>query len=340
MLKKTILAVLGLSVSGFAAAGSMGPVCTPGNVTVPCETRLWELGADALYLQSIYGADKAYQLRTNSVTERTETARVANDWNWGYRLTGAYHFNTGNDVTVSWMHFSTSAQKANLTGFDAAAIGIPGLRRLLNELIDRNRLDQVNLVMGQHIDLSIRDKMRAYAGVQYANIQSTAQNYLSGPFTLFTTISGTAITTASVFDNTDFKGFGPTWGLDYSYALIDGLSVTANGAASVLWGTSRYHSGLVFNEAGIVGQAYASKKAIIPSLEAKLGLNYAHALGNGVVNIDAGYQVVNYFGPLQTLASSPAPLATNLLAGSTNAISSVNYGAYGPYFGMKYVGNV
>ena len=31
MLKKTTLVAIGLAVSGFATAGSMGPVCAPGN---------------------------------------------------------------------------------------------------------------------------------------------------------------------------------------------------------------------------------------------------------------------------------------------------------------------
>ncbi len=65
MLKNTTLAIFGLAVSGFTAAGTMGPLCTPENVTVPCEERKWDLGVQALYFQPTYTAYKGYERRSN-----------------------------------------------------------------------------------------------------------------------------------------------------------------------------------------------------------------------------------------------------------------------------------
>lgn len=318
MLKKTMIVVLGLAANSGLIAGTMGPVCTPGNVTVPCVAQLWDLGAEALYLQSIFGADKSYGMEPNS-----QLKNISNQWNWGYRLTGSYHFNTGNDVTVNWTHFSTSANQGNLI----APFAIPdfGVIEVPNQLVNRNRLDQVNIVMGQHVDLGLRDKMRFYAGMQYANIQSTTQNYYSSPIIL--RAIGSNVT---LFDNTDYKGFGPSIGIDYSYNITDALSLTANGGGSILYGTTRYHAGYVLTQYNVIeAQVYASKKAIVPGLEAKLGLNYAYNLAQGVVNINAGYQAMNYFNPLNA----------QFLQVLTSNIASVNYGVFGPYFGLKYVGN-
>lgn len=120
MFKKATIAVLGLAVCHWAIAGSMGPVCVPGNVTVPCAIKLWDLSAQALYLRSIYSAAKAIGEDTFSLKE------VDNEWNWGYRIEGSYHFNTGNDVTINWMHFSSTTDPTGFFGtITIPSLGLP-----------------------------------------------------------------------------------------------------------------------------------------------------------------------------------------------------------------------
>jgi hypothetical protein len=323
MLKKTTIAVLGLAASGLATAGTMGPACVPESVTVPCAAQLWDLGAEALYFRSMFGAQKTYQLKfdptTASLAPRIKDVR--NDWDWGYRLTGSYHFNTGNDVTVNWTHFHSNARAANILTL------IAGTDLLMpSDFVGKDRFDQVNIVMGQHVDLGMRDHMRFYAGMQYANIQAMAQTFITNP-----AIVAAVGSPLNLFDNTDYKGFGPSIGIDYSYDIYNGLSLTANGSGSILYGTSRYHEGLVVTDFNLIeAQVYARKKAVVPSLEAKLGLNYAYNFAQGTVNINAGYQAINYFSVLTT---QPFQMLTNL------DFASVNYGLFGPYFGLKYVGN-
>ncbi|WP_454784865.1 Lpg1974 family pore-forming outer membrane protein [Legionella sp. WA2024007413] len=319
MFKKTTITVLGLAAS-VATAGGMGPACTPGNVTVPCVTKLWDFSAQALYLRSIYGSEKSIQFGTLPVNKE-----IQNDWNWGYFLEGSYHFNTGNDITVNWMHYSTSTGPTEFFGvLNIPVTGLPPIPAPF-DFISRNRIDQVNVVMGQHTDISMRKKMRFYAGMQYANIQSTATNYYITEF-----IPALVTNPFSKFDNTDYKGFGPVVGIDYAYNLTDSLSVTANGGGSVLYGTNRYHAGFVVSpQQAIVEQVFFRKRGIVPSLEAKLGINYAHPTPIGLANIQAGYQVVNYF---HVLEEQPLP---NLFG----PIRPVDYGLFGPYFGLKLIGN-
>lgn len=319
MLKKTSLALMGLVASGYVSAGTMGPVCTPGNVTVPCELKRWDLGVQALYLKSVYDADRAYK-QVQLVPARFDDYQ---DWDWGYRLEGSYHFNTGNDVTINWTHYSDFASPGGLIGrVDVFPINFP--HQFTG--IYKNRLDQVNLVMGQHADFGLVKDMRFYGGLQYANIEVDDTNYYTLPFPVLGSVH--------LFDNTDFRGVGPVWGIDYSYDLTSSLSVTANGEASILYGTGRYNLGYVAFPAGpngaVVRSIYASKKSIVPSLEAKLGLNYAYNMAQGVLNIEGGYQVLNYFNALQS----------QFLQNIGNPIANSDYGLYGPYFGVKYIGNV
>lgn len=316
MLKKTTIAVLGLAASSIATAGTMGPVCTPGNVTVPCVAQQWDLGVQALYLESAYSATKGYR-ETFSVADPRRLDDV-NSWDWGYRLEGSYHFNTGNDVTVAWTHLSSDSNQTGISSFTPFTLFTP----VYAYGSKQDRFDQVNLVLGQHADFGLVKKMRFYGGMQYANIQINNTTFFPGAVPQFGNIS--------MFANTDFKGFGPVTGLDYSYNLTDSLSVTANGAGSILYGTSRINTGIVASPSGLVAaSAYGSKKAIVPSLEAKLGANYAYAMAQGVLNLEGGYQVVNYFSPLQG----------QLFDVFGNSLSSSDYGLYGPYVGVKYVGN-
>ncbi|MBL7481627.1 Lpg1974 family pore-forming outer membrane protein [Legionella bononiensis] len=324
MIKKTTLAVLGLAASNFAAAGTMGPVCTPGNVTVPCEARLWDIGVQALYLRQVYDADKAYQHDTLPFRGFRE---VNNEWDWGYRLEGSYHFNTGNDATVTWVHYQNDSNRDGFVGLIPFSQQFAPLSSPYR-IEDDTYFDQVNLVLGQHADFGLVKNMRFYGGLQYANINDKANSYFyRSPAQLVRL----GIDAVYQYEKTDFKGVGPVVGIDYSYDITSAFSVTANGAGSILYGTSRFNYGYVGTPLGaVLLDRYGTKKAIVPSLEAKLGLNYAYAMAQGVLNIEGGYQVMNYFNALQTVG----------IGGFTTVrANSSDYGLYGPYFGVKYVGN-
>ncbi|MDI1351379.1 MAG: Lpg1974 family pore-forming outer membrane protein, partial [bacterium] len=205
MLKKTTLAVMGLTASGFIFAGTMGPVCTPGNVTVACEARHWSLGLQGLYLNIAEGANRSYRLAAAAPA----VIPLNNQWDWGYKAEGSFQFNTGNDVIVNWTHFnSTLRQGGFATPFSVEAIVPYGLN-------NQSRFDQVNVAMGQSVDFSVTNKMRVYGGLQYANIQENDTNIFPAPLPFRTApnLGGT------YYDNTNYKGVGPVIGVDYAYDL-------------------------------------------------------------------------------------------------------------------------
>ncbi len=71
-----------------------------------------------------------------------------------------------------------------------------------------------------------------------------------------------------------------------------------------------------------------SYTAVVPELDAKLGLDYMHAFNpNTSMNIQVGYQVVNYFN------AENNDFADSALANSVNNSSDFNYN--GPYLRLQ-----
>jgi hypothetical protein len=288
-------------------------------VTVPCESKKWELGVEALYLRPAYTAlgYAPVPALTSNVIQHVEP-----DWNWGYRLEGSYQFDTGSDIAVNWSHYDADSRLGLYSGqyFQLGAGTLPANYQLFLD----NRYDQVNVLMGQRVDMGLLKKARFYGGVQYANIRVDGTSYFTITNPVFLRITGGGV---KDLINTDFNGTGPVLGIDYAYDLTSDLSITANTAGSLLYGTSRYNFATAYVNGLVAASLYNSKKLVVPSLEAKLGAKYAYEMAYGVLNLEGGYQIVNYFNALQA-----KPVSTGTLVSS-------NFGLYGPYFGVKWLGN-
>lgn len=337
-LKKTAVAVLALS-SGAVFAGTMGPVCSAVNVTVPCESTAWDLGGKALYFQpsvtgSIAGSSKTVTTGSGQTVDLGRNPK----WGWGFMIEGSYHFNTGNDLNLNWYHVGT-----NRTG------GFNGSKTLntnfLPSLVDTNataltsvtvnkatatidpKWDMVNLEFGQHVDFGENKSIRFHGGFEFARLTTNNSTAMSG--SVSTTTGGTPSFSNTLGSNPSYNGFGPRLGADMSYDWGNGLAIYANGAAALLAGTSKYSTTATNVLLARSVTTNSSSTIVVPELEGKLGAAYSYATAQGDLTFDAGWMWINYFNAVRNQGGAVL-----------EPTSTGDFGMQGVYFGLKWLGNV
>ncbi len=345
-LKKTAMAVLVLS-SGAVFAGTMGPVCSAVNVTVPCESTAWDLGARALFLQSsVNGQGASVNRSIQTGSGRTASVGENPKYGWGFQIEGSYHFNTGNDLNLNWYHINNSRTHgfngSKSIGTDIVSSGaaggiltqVTGSTTYVNKqsATIRPHWDAVNLEFGQHVDFGEDKSIRFHGGFEYARIAADTSNTIAGSVT--TATGATPSYNGSWWNNPTYNGFGPRLGADMKYDWGNGLGIYANGAAGILAGSSKFSSTQTNNLSGYSYTVSGSSMVIVPELDAKLGVNYSYALAQGDLTLDVGWLWVNYFNAVRS-QGNPA----SAVLGSA-PVATGDFGLQGLYFGLNWVGNV
>lgn len=252
-------------IAGVAGSASAGvyQACQAGNVTVPCETSAWDIGADALVLNAREG-------------ELQGGANNDADWGWGFRIEGSYHFGTGNDFNLNWAHYDKTTTHVDSAGDHGGDVAVTGA-------IDYNsRFDIVNLEFGQQVDFGEKWDMRFHGGIQYANLQ----NQISAAPGLLTNGTNTLRVT----------GWGPRAGVDMSYLYGNGFSVFGDASLSVLTASERLSGTTGANAAGnfFGGASAGTRNSMITATESKIGVKYTRAVSQGDLTFRVGWETHNF----------------------------------------------
>lgn len=333
-LKKTALATMLLS-SGVAFSGTMGPVCVPGSVNTPCSEPGWSVAGRALLLQpSMSNAAFAYDdapLYTTTSTGADSQARwqgLTNSWLWGFELDAGYQFGKGRDANLSWYRYHNSATKTVSTNVRGDDTGVVFGSFADDTFTLKPEWDAVNFELGQRVDFQdLGESVRFMGGIQYARIATSFNGAVDSTHTW-------------VRDSkSSYNGFGPRLGLglythlDSYFQTLSGFDLYGAVAGAVLAGPSSFNSTLT----DVSGIAYVqgSHMALVPELETKLGVMYAHQMAQGQLGVDVGWLWLNYFNA-QQIAFNAA--TSSSVSRGTPQVS--DFGAQGLYFGLQWQGNV
>ncbi|USQ13832.1 hypothetical protein J2N86_00330 [Legionella lytica] len=325
VLKRLILIVLIFS-SEILFAGTMGPAGTPGAVTLPCTQTAWSVAAKTLYLQTNFNQNFSYYPRGDNDIYNG----LGGQWGWGFHLEASYLLNSGNDVTLNWYHLDGTSGNLKFNPF--------GEFDPLNvRLALKTQWDAVNGELGQFAKFTRDVNYRFHGGFQFARLKNTMNARLAFiiPADLLGLVDADSIPAPrNLAYNTSFSGFGPRTGIDMHYILGNGFTMYAKAATALLVGTIK---------SGVTGLAepltsvHGSYAAMVPELEASVGLNYSYPTKRGDFLFDLGYLWVNYFNPLRN-QNIIENIANNQTATSENR--STDLSISGLYFGLKYVANI
>ncbi|KTD42685.1 Lpg1974 family pore-forming outer membrane protein [Legionella parisiensis] len=315
-----MLCALNINMVQAGTMGEVKPLCNPDHVTVSCPFNAWDLGISALYLQP----------NTNSALLNPilnagddEFHSVDSSWGWGFLLEGSYHFNTGNDLNLNWLHFDNDNFDELAVFFADAAIPITNITNLKFD----THLDVVNLEFAQTSHFGKKTNIRFYGGGQYvyAKIKRGDFEYEQFPSDPAPTLFQRSIT------HTRFQGAGPRVGVDMSHDLNHGFALFAQSAMALLSGQGRAKlSGA--NLSGPNVSAFSEKAKlthIVPELEAKLGASYQWDTNSGQFSLMAGWMWQHY---LNLFLLPPG--------GRTNPVTTVSrhdFSLDGPFIKGKWV---
>lgn len=340
------LALIGLAIQvlpfAYAHATPKLNGAAPFEINIPSLAPGFEFSGTGYWLQptasNVYYSVLTTPLPIPSPSWRNKA--IDHKHSWSYGLVARYIFPcSGNDIRLSWDYLNTTDSNttvASNTQFVAPIyeVGPPGGQiRAISGRIKFN-YDVINLDAGQFVNIGCRHiQLRLFGGLSGVYIKQEFNNVYrdNGP-------------TFVVHEENDSKytGVGPRFGVDTTYYLGCGFGVVGHIAGSLYVGKleSDTHFTSVSNALAALGIPVNHQRIsaddttqVVPSLDAKLGLNYAYQLCNTTLTVEAGYFVASYINAINQFHPSSVVTAIELgtVAVATMGQTHSNFGVNGPY---------
>lgn len=283
-------------------------------------------------------------------------------YDFGFRVGLGYVFpDSGNDVQLNWTHFSHSNDNSFST--DPGEILVTGLGiPLLNPAIDNifgitgdvgasstvdSKLDTVDLDVGQYVNFGTRLEARFFGGLQFSRVEQDTDNDYSAFYTDNDVPADTLAINEDDQFNSKFTGVGPRFGVDTSYNIWNCFGVVGHVAGALLVGkvdndnqssdlNATFTDGdddpaTVVNFSDDIDTESDNTWRVVPTFDAKLGLNYTWLFQNqSALTLEAGYQVTEFFNVVDTFQTT----GVGILSSATRETTDVGFD--GPYLSLNY----
>jgi hypothetical protein len=332
------LAMIGLSATAFAGSPGDNMVAPTGiNLVAPDSVGTWSFGLEALYMEPGTDFQYAQEQDLDSASNNDfHNKTVGNHYNWGGEADIDYMFaGSSRDVMLSYtyMHFNNSDDITDSDDVDPIA-GVGGSARDRATAGSDQTLNQVDLTFGQLVRIGDRLDVHGFGGLRFADIDvKNSANYYDQNATTTDWVK-----TGKYYNHSDYTGVGPRAGVDASVHLGSGFSIVGTAAGSVLAGNLdsdfRYNHNVSTSSVSGVAQTATdihndSHTAIVPELDAKLGVDYMYAFNpNTSMDIQLGWQFVDFINSESTDADDAVTTIN-----SVNNMQDFSY--QGPYLRLQ-----
>jgi len=266
-------------------------------------------------------------------SNETEVIRsITTDWGFAFKAQVSYHYGQGNDVNLNWLHLDKTTTELVTPSVESDGnteleiiLGDgfefefdPELETEVAAIEGRSELnfDMVNLEFGKVMLQGERVTLRSHFGLQYARVKEELTRSFKDydqPLVF------------SVEDSSKFDGVGIRAGIDGSYDFDNGFSAIGQFAAALLVGEIKWTQTITESleeDPDLVTTYSSADDTMIPTVDGRLAVRYTSGFGAGDLMLEAGWQFATAF--------QSARVNTAL----------ANAGEHGPYFGVKWIGNV
>lgn len=214
---------------------------------------------------------------------------------------GYYFCDSTINVDASWT--AARARRSDSASGDVTALLIPpdvlGANRATSAESDFHfDFDLINLEVGSLTRVNQNGLiLNPKLGLTYARLKGD-QTVVYGGGTL-----GAALDPASVLQETDFRGFGPSVGLDLNFVVCNPINLTGNIRYSALVGDINSTNYVSAGTTGVVNTVgFGTKNAIVSVIQSELALGYDFNWSDMFCgNIAIGYQLTKAIDASQSL---------------------------------------